>query len=248
MDIWQESAAEGDIATFSIDFVRIAESQEQLATYQLVDNHEEQFVLENMLESSKPAGLYLRGLHYLFTAPFRYAPLKHGSRFGSRQEPSLLYGSTTVQTVLAEAAYYRCLFWSGMSVAPASGMFDTQHTVFGGRLSTENGLRLTGIDDEYQAALTSPADYRDTQKLGARMRDAGIEAFDFISARDPERGTNIALFIAGVIDTQEPTFRQPWLCATNDDGVSFFSAELIEIHEFSTETFLVDGVLPIPIH
>ena len=95
-------------------------------------------------------------LHYLLSTPFRYPPLRHGSRFGSSFEPSLLYASRSSDTVLAEAAYYRLVFWQGMAVAPASGL-TTQHTLFGGRFKTERGLRLQKPPfDSFRSLLAHP--------------------------------------------------------------------------------------------
>jgi hypothetical protein len=72
----------------------MVESQQQIATSSLVDDLAEQALLEELIERSKPP---LRSgterLHYLLATPFRYPPLRHGSRFGGRFEPSLLYGA-----------------------------------------------------------------------------------------------------------------------------------------------------------
>lgn len=87
-------------------------SQEQVATNQLVGSLERQAVLETLLEKTKPSlRVGTESLHYLLAMPFRYPPLKHGSRFGTRSAPSLFYGSQKIGTVLAESAYYRFLFW-----------------------------------------------------------------------------------------------------------------------------------------
>lgn len=115
-------------------FLGIVESQEQIATLSLVDDLAEQNLLEGLLERSKPslpAGC--KGLHDLLSTPFRYPPLRHGSRFGSRAEPGLLYGARRLPTVLAEAAYYRFVFWIGMTTPPPAGQLLTQHSVFWAR-------------------------------------------------------------------------------------------------------------------
>ncbi|MCF6299044.1 MAG: hypothetical protein L3J01_04110 [Thiomicrorhabdus sp.] len=52
---------------------RVVESQEQIATNQLVDNLEEQKQLEELLEKSKPKlPSKPNDLHYLLSTPFRY--------------------------------------------------------------------------------------------------------------------------------------------------------------------------------
>lgn len=47
---------------------------------------------------------------------------------------------------------------------------------------------------DHEAALTDIADYRAPQELGSAMRSAGVQAFEYRSARCPERGCNVALF------------------------------------------------------
>ncbi len=229
------------------DFRRIVESQEQVATNRLVSSLEEQALLESLLESSKPPLPPECGrLHYLLSTPFRYPPLRHGSRFGSRFEPSLLYASRTSETVLAEAAYYRLLFWSGMTEPPKAAL-KTQHTMFGARFRTERGLRLQKPPFEtFREQLTDPIEYRATQALGKRMRDEGVEAFEFRSARDPGGGTNVGIFSAAALSVFRPVFTESWLCETTASGVNFYCADNRQVLRHRLETFLVDGVLPMP--
>ena len=114
--------------SFCGEVVRIVESQEQVATTRIVGNLAEQDLLEHMLEDSKPGSID-PGLHYLLSTPFRYPPLRHGSRFGSTLEPSLFYASMDLRTCLQECAYYRFIFWYDMASPPPNPV-TTQHTVF----------------------------------------------------------------------------------------------------------------------
>lgn len=226
---------------------RVVESQEQIATNRLVSSLEEQAVLESLLESSKPplpSGC--EKLHYLLGTPFRYPPLRHGSRFGSRFEPSLFYAARTTTTVIAEAAYYRLLFWHGMALPPAGGL-TTQHTLFGARFKTRLGLRLHKKPfDAFVAQLADPADYRASQALGSALRGAGIDAFEFRSARDPAGGVNVALFHPAVLSVSRPLFSEGWLCETTASGVSFYCAETRQMLSHDIATFMVEGSLPMP--
>lgn len=89
-DLWQFCSGYSFITPLSGTLYRLVESQEQIATRQLVDTLEEQALLEEMLETVKPS--YpgrLDHLHYLLKTPFRYPPLKWGSRFGRTFEPSI---------------------------------------------------------------------------------------------------------------------------------------------------------------
>ncbi len=113
-----------------------------MATNSLVRTLAEQALLEDLIEASKPKlpGPAI-GLHYLLATPFRYPPLPWGSRFGRRFEPSLFYAARTADTVLAESAYYRFVFWSGMAEPPAAPL-DTRHTLFSAAIATSRGLKL----------------------------------------------------------------------------------------------------------
>ena len=80
------------IKSFSAEVFRVAESQQKVATNTLVDTLEEQKLLEDMLDRVKPRiPKDCEHYDYLIYTPFRYPPLKHGSRFGEKIHPSLFY-------------------------------------------------------------------------------------------------------------------------------------------------------------
>jgi hypothetical protein len=244
---WDACLADARPLKLSGVVLRLVESQEQVATNQLVRSLERQAVLEDMLEATKPR---LRkgteSLHYLLATPFRYPPLKHGSRFGTRSEPSLFYGSMETRTLLAEVAYYRFVFWHGMTRPPA-GKLDTQHTLFGAEYRTASGLRLQNPPfAAHRDALASPADYRASQALGFRMRAAGIEAFEFLSARALEGGINLALFVPAAFAGNNPVSQEPWLCELTGDRVRFHAARGRDIHDFPLGLFQLGDKLPQP--
>ena len=247
MPDWAAILAETPADRLAGTLLRLVESQEQVATNQLVGSLERQAILEALLDATKPA--LRRGterLHYLLATPFRYPPLKHGSRFGSRSEPSLFYGSLETQTVLCEAAYYRFVFWHGMGTPPA-GKLDTQHTLFGAAYRTGHGLRLQDPPfAAHRAALASPSDYRASQALGTAMRGAGVEAFEFVSARDPAGGLNVALFTPRAFARKEPVSQEAWLCELTGARVRFRAAHGREIQDYPLELFQVAGRLPWP--
>ncbi len=244
---WDACLAGIEPTGLSGTLLRLVESQEQVATNRLVGSLARQAVLESLLEGTKPP--LRKGtatLHYLLATPFRYPPLRHGSRFGARSEPSLFYGSLETRTVLAEAAYYRFVFWHGMATPPA-GKFDTQHTLFGAAYRSAHGLHLQAPPfAEHRAALASPSDYRASQALGTAMRAAGIEAFEFVSARDPEAGINVALFTPRAFARKAPVSQEAWLCELSAERVRFRSARGRDLHEFPLALFLVAGRLPWP--
>ena len=246
-DIWAACAAAAEPRRLGGDIVRLVESQEQVATNRLVSSLAEQELLEAMLEASKPpVPVAARSLDYLLATPFRYPPLRHGSRFGGRHEPSLFYGARTLTTVLAEAAYYRFVFWQGMRVPPR-GPLRTQHTLFGARLRARRGysLQLPPFD-RFQAELASRDDYESTQQLGRALREAGADAVEYVSARDVDGGLNVGLFTPTAFAQPRPTFKQEWLCETRDEQVSFFARGDAGLRTFPLSQFTVNERLPMP--
>lgn len=247
MPDWSAVLAQAQPGVVAGTLLRLVESQAQVATTRLVSSLDRQALLEEMLEASKPGLPEAAGrLHYLLASPFRYPPLKHGSRFGRRHEPSLFYGALETHTVLAEAAYYRFVFWQGMAVAPDKRLL-TQHTLFAAAYRAEPGLRLQGSPfAEYQAVLTDPRDYSACQDLGSRLRAMGLAGFEYVSARDPHQGINAALFLPSAFAAGVPLFQEAWSCETDGGRVRFRAHYGKGLVDFPVEVFLVDGSLPQP--
>jgi hypothetical protein len=247
--IWQACQEHVQLVRLRGTVLRIVESQEQVATGALVDSAAEQAVLEELLEDSKPRPRPgSERLHYLMRTPFRYPPLRHGSRFGARFEPAIFYGSLLERTVLAEAAYYRFWFWFGMLTPPPSLQLVTQHSIFRAGYDTGRGLRLQDPPfHAYTQVLRSPAEYSETQALGTAMRGAGVKAFQYLSARDRQAGVNIAIFDPDVFSPKDRIRRrEEWTCTTTPARVWFANIATRATHEFPLEHFLVDGVFPDP--
>lgn len=109
--IWTQCGGKKRFKKLSLQVFRVVQPQTQKALYKLVDNLEESDILEELLESSKPPKPSddLTDEKLIFT-PFRYPPLKHGSRFGSGHERGIWYGAPEVMTDFYEVIYYRYLF------------------------------------------------------------------------------------------------------------------------------------------
>jgi hypothetical protein len=246
-DLWAECGSRAEPVELAGEVLRMVESQEQVATQRLVANLREQDLLETLLEHSKPPRpTATGGLDYLLATPFRYPPLRHGSRFGRWHEPALFYGARTRPTLLAEAAYYRFVFWQGMKTPPPRSL-RTQHTLFGVRIRARRAFCLHQPPfDGHQASLASPTDYADTQSLGTALRAAGADAIEYRSARDPDGGWNVALYTPAAFAGPQPSFREEWFCETAPDRVSFRARSALGVHTLPLEQFTVDGVLPMP--
>ena len=248
LDIWSSHDVQITTVRLEGELFRVVESQEQIATNKIVDDLGEQAILEGLLENTKPPiPASARHLHYLLYTPFRYPPLKYGSRFGSRFEPSLFYGSKSMATALVETAYYRLSFWTGMEEPPPSGQLTTQHTAFTVTIMTEQGLQLQKPPfSQYQKTLTNKSSYTETQLLGSTMRENGVEAFEYISARDENESLNIALFTPDVIQCTAPTTTVNLICKTDGEGVMFID-DYKDVYQYAMSSFMEDGQFPLPV-
>ena len=228
----------------------MVEGQHVVSTRKLVDSDAEQQRLEELLEVSKPpvpAGPEFRGLHYLLSTPFRYPPLRHGSRFGSRRERGIWYGADERSTALAETAYYRLVFREG--TAGALGPVAVDLSAFTVKVAADRGVDLTEAPfSEFEQVISSPTRYDESQQLGLEMRQAGVEMFRYRSARDPDGGSNLGIFTPEVFSERQPSEPEIWYCVTSENRVELSRRTVFEKESlrFSRESFEVDGRLPAP--
>lgn len=201
-----------------------------------------------MLEDIKPSlsenvGEY----HYLLKTPFRYPPLKWGSRFGRIHETGIFYGGCSINATLAESAYYRFVFWFSMDAKPVKDKIRSEHTLFSVGYQTIRGVRLQNEPfNQYVSELTHPKDYIQTQQLGTAMREAGIEAFEYQSARDPDNGICVALFTPESFRQKQPDYTNQWLCEVSAESVSFKQIGLKAVTNYYLEDFLFEKKFPTP--
>lgn len=246
--IWDNCGGVQQIKPINGRLYRMVESQEQIATLGYVDTLEEQTLLEEMIERVKPACQAVgRQYHYLLATPFRYPPLKWGSRFGRTHEPSIFYGGCSITATLAESAYYRFVFWSSMDGEPIKTKMQTEHTLFSVRYRTTKGISLHAAPfDKYQPELAHPKHYYTTQPLGTAMRGAGVEAFEYPSARDPQKGHCIGLFRPEAFAQKQPEKTSQWLCLLSANEASFKQVGSTTVNAYPLEDFLYKGELPLP--
>jgi hypothetical protein len=249
--IWTRCAGSSELRRLSCEASRAVESQHLISTRKLVDSAEEQALLEDLVDRVKPmspSGTGFEGLHYLLSTPFRHPPLRYGSRFGTRAERGIWYGSRKLGTCFAEVAYYRFLFLEGSAAELAP--LTIELTVFLADIRTRLGVDLTKPPfSAYAATLTSKSSYAATQALGSAMREAGVAAFLYTSARDPSKGTNVGLFDPAFAK-KAPRQTSAWLCTVDRDKVELvekaFAPGPRARHTFSREGFEVQGALPSP--
>lgn len=245
--IWSITKGENHIKPLIGLIHRLVESQEQVATLSLVNNVYEQGVLEELIEHTKsPLPEQTAGFHYLLKTPFRYPPLKYGSRFGKKFEPSLFYGSLNINTALVETAYYRFVYMLGPET-PYHATISSEYSSFSVKIRCDQGIFLDEPPfSKYEAVLTSPISYTDTQQLGADMRAHGIEAFRYISARDKNKGKNIALFTPKSFFNKNPSKLTTWICQTSINEVGFISKEDQTRILFNQHDFWIANKFPEP--
>lgn len=244
--IWTQSAASSEIRPLALDAWRVVEAQHLVATRKLVDSDAEQMVLEELLETQKPPAPQSQ-LHYLLFTPFRYPPLPRGSRYGGRWERGLWYGAEEQRSAFAEVAYYRLLFLEGTTAD--LGLVVTDLTAFRAAVKTKRGIDLARPPFErWRADLASKTTYAATQPLGTAMRDAGVEAFRYPSARDVHAGINIGVFVPQAFAARKPRDLQTWYAAATRDSVEISRRDYFvrEGYRFPRRDFLVRGALPRP--
>jgi len=212
-----------------------------------VDSDEEQALLEELIEDVKPPAEAAAGLHYLLFTPFRYPPLRHGSRFGTRAENGIWYGSRARATAFVEKAYYLLLFLEG--TAAELTPLETDVSIFQAAYETRKGVDLTrGAFARYADLISSPSDYAAPQMLGREMRADGVEAFLYTSARDPEHGANVGLFVREALSSRKPSVPESWRCVVTHEGVEVTKEDVFRSASFvfKRRLFEVDGRLPAP--
>jgi hypothetical protein len=245
--IWTRCAGSSEVRALAAEPWRVVEAQHQISTRKLVDSDDEQAVLEEVLERTKPPVSGGPSLHYLLFTPFRYPPLSHGSRFGSRLERGIWYGSESLGGAFAEVAYYRLLFLEG--TAADLGAVDADLSAFNVRVKTRRGVDLTAEPfDRWRQVLASKTSYAATQALGGAMREAGVEAFRYASARDAAGAVNVGVFAPAAFAARRPRRLDAWHSVATRAVVEFSKRDYFsrEVHRFPREQFLVRGSLPSP--
>lgn len=245
--IWTQCAGTSEIGPLGHTAWRVVEAQHRVATRKVVDSLAAQQVLEDLLNSAKPP-VGDCTLHDLLCTPFRYPPLRHGSRFGGRHERGVWYGAGALPTAFAEVAYYRLRFLEDSTAD--LGMVEVDLSAFEAEVETAYGVDLTApVFGSFTDQLRAPDSYAATQPLGSAMRAAGVAAFLYASAREPEAGLCVAVFSPEAL---VPSARDPvpetWCCFAERAGVEFGrqARSRSSSYRFDREVFLVDEVLPIP--
>lgn len=246
--IWTQCAGSSKRRRIEVEAFRVVESQTMIATRKLVDSDDEQQLLEELIDKVKPptpVGPEWKNLHYLLFTPFRHPPLRWGSRFGTVAERGIWYGAKELATSFAEVAFYRLLFLDATKAAIAP--ITIELTSFSALVRTKHGVDLCRKPFSDHADLVSKTSYGATHAVGAEMRDDGIEAFLYRSAR-AEKGTCIGLF-APCFAKKSPAKFEAWSCTVDPDKVELAKKSWSTprtTHRFERKSFEVGGRLVVP--
>lgn len=201
---------------------RGVEAQHVVSTMRLVDTVQEQDVLEQLLEGSKPAlPEVAQPKHYLLATPFRYRPA-HPSRFRPANAKGQWYGAQTVYGACAEVAYWRHRF-----ILDSAGLLDqvllTEHSLFQGILA---GVSIDLMEPPWlqaRAQWTHGSDYRATQSVAAQAQGRNVQWLSYESVRAPGVRCAVAFDVNGLYEPQ-PSLEssiQRWVCKATRSSVMF---------------------------
>ena len=190
---------------------RIVEAQHRVPTMRLVDTLDEQRVLEDMLEASKPPLPEAAAkLHYLLATPFRYpAPPPVGSRFRGIGDPGVWYGADVVETALAEVAYWRLRFLADSPMTP--DLLPVPHTAFRASVAGSAIVLSQPPFDRQRRQWEDPLSYDGTQALARVVREAGIALIRYRSVRDPQHRAAVAVLTPKAFRKSSPLEQHTWL-------------------------------------
>ena len=236
--IWTHDALRSEQKSICGSTWRLVEAQHIVSTLSLVDSLDEQSLLENILEETKPPIPFeCQGLDYLLSTPFRYRPYPHGSRFRKAGLTlGVWYGAERPETAVAEMVFYRFLFYAESPETPFPDN-PADYTAFSVGVSTACGLDLTigSLADDHDK-WKNLTDYSACQDLADIARETGVEIIRFESVRDPSGNANLAVLNCRAFRDSAPADRQSWRIRMSATG-----AQAVRDHPRAGIEFLPDA-------
>lgn len=223
--IWTPTAVSSEVARGAVELWRAVEAQHVASTRRLVDDQAEQLELEALLDDTKPPlPAEARGLDYLLSTPFRYDPLRTGSRFRAYGDPGVFYGGQEIRTACAELSFHRLRFLQAS--AGLKALASVPHTLFRTRARGRAvDLRKKPFSRD-RAVWTDP----DTRRYGpcqafARVaRAADVDVIRYESVRDPGHGGCAAVLGPGALGGSGLLERQTWFLSATAKAASWIRA------------------------
>ncbi|MBU1334242.1 MAG: RES family NAD+ phosphorylase [Alphaproteobacteria bacterium] len=240
---WTPAALSSSARPYSGTAWRLVEAQHRVSTLRLVETLAEQQLLEEILDESKPVvPAECQGLDYLLSTPFRYgAAYPHGSRFRrAGRTLGVFYAAETVETAIAELAFYRVLFFAE---SPGTELPEgaSDYTAFSVALDVGSMLDLTAEPLSADAALWSDlVDYTACQALADAARGVEVALLRYRSVRDPAHGANLAVLSCRAFSQPAPLSRQTWKIRLGPGRVQALCEFPVVSLEFAVGDFAVD--------
>lgn len=234
LPIWIPDALRSERKTVDGTFWRCVEAQHVVSTLKLVDTLDEQHLLEDILEETKPpVPPECGGLHYLYMTPFRYGLYPNGSRFRKAgPTPGVCHVSREPSTAIMETAFHLLLFYADSPGTPFPSR-PSEHTAFDVPAKTTHAIDLMAKPFSDASDLwMHPTDYKPCQQLEEQARANDIQLIWYASVRDPDHKPNAAILSCEAFATTAPTQIQTWRLWFNKAGMNAIS-------EFKGENFNV---------
>lgn len=212
----------------------------------LVDSLEEQTVLEQIIEDTKPrVPPECKNLHYLLFTPFRYPPQPNGSRFRHAATPEgVFYAASCPDTAVAEAAFYRLLFFAESPGLPFPKN-PNEYTLFSVAISSPAVIDLTLPPYAANAAIwMHPNRYQPCQDFADAAREVGTEVICYASVRDPEHRLCYAVMKCCAF-VSHPDNKQTWQLLISEAGVYAYCQSPRYGKTFPLNLFLQDSRLSV---
>jgi len=232
---WTPAALSSEARPLSGTCWRLVEAQHRVSTLKLVDTVEEQSVLEDLIQNTKPVlPADCARLHYLLSTPFRYgATYPVGSRFRrAGLTEGIFYAAEEPHTAVAEIVFYRLLFYAESPDTPWP-QNAAEYTAFSAAYATKKGIDLTAGKLQRDKALwIHLTDYGPCQRLADSARSTTVDIIRYLSVRDPRHGFNLALLTGRAFTRPRPLGEQTWhirlseagaqaLCESPRSGITF---------------------------
>ncbi|MFZ4539692.1 RES family NAD+ phosphorylase [Propionivibrio sp.] len=216
---WTPLAVSSEARPWASQAWLVVEAQHIASTMKIVDDAAEQDLLESLLEASKPPQPESTAdLDYLLATPFRYDPLRSGSRFRAVTDPGVFYGAQDVCTACAELGYWRWKFLK--DAVDLDRLEPVAHTAFRADISTSVvDLRVPPFNVD-AARWMHPTDYSATQAFAGTARVARVGGIVYQSVRYPEPSWCVAVLTPQAFFSRKPDpLTQTWWIAVQQDTV-----------------------------
>jgi hypothetical protein len=127
----------------------------------------------------------------------------------------VFYSAESVETAVAEMAFYRVLFFAESPETTIDGSF-TEYSAFAVSVASGRVVDLTKTTD---ATLRDLADYTASQAFADLARAAAADGIRTTSVRCPNQGPALSWLTCRVFTKAEPVVRQSWHMRITRRGV-----------------------------